>query len=514
VSSVEGGDAGLGAWLRKNVEDRRVRGVLAVVVALILIGIFALKAFSGPFAALQILAVEVCFVYAVLLIFVASVAVWPLDQGASRERANAARRAQANARGNLLLLATIALVVTLFAVNVVAPIWPALVFEAAYQRYRWHISTLSQFFDETTFANSNHDDFVSDMRDPGALVEDGRIGDVRGLLQLVSRTAAISISTADYSGFRHTAVIAARKIVFDAQSAVRLGKTNLLIVAEDIEVKAIPKNGAAIFAYRPDEAPPPEGDDGGNGRNAGTITLVILGKFGAGSQPLKVDLRGERGGTGSDGRQPGPDPGNDALDYQDKQGEPESKIGQPSDDYLDTSIQNIKRLLKDNNLDEKSIANLGQAITTLEQCKGQKCTMVYCLPPEKWENGLDGKVGAQGGVGGRGGAPGEAGRLEVYRLASDTENDKDFADHFQWLGLDGGNVSSEPPPAAPGKGGQGGAGGVGGKGGLGSGPDPLGVCRRGVQGGQGKYGPIGPNGKGGPTKDPGPPARIGILQGL
>jgi hypothetical protein len=527
MNSPEANDAGLGAWLRKYVEDRRVRQVLTVVVALVLIGTFSFKAFSGVPAALEILAIEVCFIYASLLIITTSVAVWPLDQNS--KNSTSTLNAQRNARGSLVFLIVLGAALAFISVNVVSPIWPAILSEAAYQELRWGLISLPEYFSRVSSPDRTNDDIVSDVGDPGSLFENGRIQNLRKLLQILSQHPEAQIDQLDLRGIRHTAVIVAKKVIFDQLSAVELGRTNLLVLTVDIQVTASPTHGAAIFAYRPGEAPARRTGTAtaADGLSAGKMTLVVLGKFVDGP-PLILDLRGQRGGEGAKGVQPNPRDPRPNLER--LNGSPSWTFGERSPAQIDKRIASIEKILecqkianeqcKKEKLDDKlppnSVSQLEQLKNSLQQCKDQKghCSLEYCLQTT-WNSdgkGFDGLPGLSGEPGAKGGSPGDAGRLAVYRLASNAETNVQFASHLRWL--DSASVDHPPPAAAPGNGGQGGDGGQGGPGGLGYRADPLGLCPTGDAGSPGALGLPGPPGADGDGKDPGPAATIGVLADL
>jgi hypothetical protein len=527
MNSPYNSDAGLGAWLRKYVEDRRVRQVLMVVVALILIGTFALKAFSGAPAALEILAIEVCFIYASLVIITISVAVWPLDQGA--ESSSSTLRAQRNARGSLFFLIVLGVTVAMFAVNIVVPIWPTLMFETAYQELSQGLISLPEFFRKIPSSDQDGDDIVSDVSDPGSIFENGHIKNPRKLLQLLSHHSEAPIDQLDLRGIRHTAVIAARRVVFDAQSAIELGTTNLLIVTSEIQVKALPGQSAAIFAYRPEDIPPAPTNDttGKNGSPAGKVTIVVLSKFVDGL-PLVIDVRGQHGGEGPKGRQPSPQ--GQTEDRKDVNGRPLWTFGERSGDQLRARINSIGKIFLcqkifddecrkkeiDGNLSDEYISKLEKMKAFLEGCAEKKgrCNLEYCIDTD-WDEvgqGQKGQPGLHGERGGKGGGPGDPGRLAIYRLMPNSDSDEQFASHFHWI--DGHAVDHAPPSAMPGNGGPGGDGGEGAPAGRGLKADPLGLCRAGNAGQSGQRGPPGGPGPDGDNKKPGEAATVGLLTDL
>lgn len=521
-------DGGLGDWIRKHVEDPRVRQLLMLVVALILIGTFALKAFKGLSAALEILLIEVCFIYVALILMTITVAVWPLNQ--DPKSASSALKSQRNARGSVLFLTVLGIVIATFAVNVVAPVWPALVFEIAYRELTWGLIGLPEFFRMAPSTPDQTNNAVAlDVSDPGSFFEKGQFGDIRKVLRLMSQNQEVTISELDLHGIQRSAVIVARKIVFDTQSAIELGRTSLLIIASDVQVKALPTRGAAIFAYRPDHVlPPPTGGAlvGDNGAPAGNITIVILGEFAAGPQ-LLLDIRGQHGGEGPKGRQPDPQVPSQIRKRHRIQGSPSWTFGPRSPKQIDERIRLIDDLLRCRksvtkdcvdqelvDLDDESVAQLEKLKASLQQCKvqSQSCNLEYCIQTNWDQNGKgdDGEQGRPGNMGGKGGSPGDPGRLSIYRRASNSENDVKFASHFRWL--DGAEVDKMPPPAIPGAGGPGSEGGQGAPGSSGFLADPLGLCRAGEPGKPGQTGLAGSVGPQGNDKEAGASALIGIMR--
>ncbi|MET3910003.1 NADH:ubiquinone oxidoreductase subunit 6 (subunit J) [Bradyrhizobium sp. S3.3.6] len=519
-------DTGLAAWLRKNIENPLVRQALLVVVGLVLIGTFILKAFSGIAAALEVLGIEICFIYISLLVVTTTVAVWPLDQGT--KNTSPMGRIRQSARGGILVLILLGLFISLYVVNVINPIWPSLRFEIAYQELRAGIITVDDFFHRIPLADRDGGDAVTDVSDPGAIFEDNHIVDLRKLLRMMSLHSQFVVTNLDLRGMRHTAVIAARKVVFDTQSVIQLARTNLLIIAGEIEVKAKPASGAAIFAYRSDDVPAVSINGAGqNGASAGTVTIVVLSKFVDGP-PLMIDVRGQSGGQGSRGLQPGPEAS--PKDKDEARGRPDWKFGERSSDQIKSRITTIDEVLEcqnhytenckvkeiSGNLGPEYILKLSNLKSFLQGCAEQKgrCNLEFCVDTD-WESigeGDNGSPGLTGGQGGKGGSPGDAGHLSIYGFKPNPETETQFGGHFHWINDT--PVSQPSPEANPGKGGEGGTGGEGAPGGRGRKADPLGLCRAGNPGHIGVSGQPGPRGPDGDRKNSAARASIYLLPGL
>jgi hypothetical protein len=148
---------------------------------------------------------------------------------------------------------------------------------------------------------------VQDLDVSQIKMSDDRIWDTRSFLRLFTRDE-ITVGNIDIRNYRGDAVIAAREVVFDNFSSIRIGNKNLFVVASTLQL-ASGKDGIPIYAYAPDDVPSElglePGAEGRNGAPAGNVTIVVLDDT-KGEGSLTLDLKGQRGGKGSRGLQPAP----------------------------------------------------------------------------------------------------------------------------------------------------------------------------------------------------------------
>jgi hypothetical protein len=108
-------DQGLGSWIRRNIPDPRVRLLLLVILALLLLSNFIIR-ISSPGNVIIALGTLLLVAYASLVVITAAVAVYPQD-GTKKGAA-----AQRNARGSLILLALISVSLALLVRYILTPV--------------------------------------------------------------------------------------------------------------------------------------------------------------------------------------------------------------------------------------------------------------------------------------------------------------------------------------------------------------------------------------------------------
>ena len=486
-------DQGLGAWLRANIRDPRVQLPLFVTLALILIANLAIRLFGGVGAALEAAAFELLLFYTALLIVTASVAVFPVGDQRTPDKAEAAKRVQKNARGNFLLLLFVGALCASIAYFMIIPVWSTVVFNIQYQRFRFGMTTLEALLEPSLYSSSN--ELTLDVDERQLPILNDLVADPQVLIRLVGRQATARIPPdLDITKFQHTAVIAANDLTFDETSSIKIGNSNLVIIAFNLHVINAHSLGPKIFAYDVEDVPSNDGlghgKQGRDGLPAGNLTIVLLGNY-FDDGNLILDLRGQRGGPGARGLQPPPRPPADNLDQ--SPGRPKWSFRNPNPSEIKKYQKEFARLLSDADVPEQTKQELRNNDLKFQRCisTGVGCVRPSCDDPDwpQLAKGQDGEPGANGETGGQGGRAGDSGLLRVFYRGGDNHLLDALRMHLVWA--NGSPITTAPPRRERSAGGPGGEAGLGGAGGLGRPADPFGACENGKPGKRGASGGAG-----------------------
>jgi hypothetical protein len=451
-----------------------------------------IRYFGSVGNAIEALCLELLFFYFALLAIAASVAVFPVGDQQTSAKLLAAKRAQSNARGSLLLTAGVGVLAIAVVDLMVLPIWSTVSFEFQFQRLKWGNIDVTTFLKSVDMPASS---IAQDLDVSQVGIVGDHVVDARSFLHLFSRDKA-PIQDLDLRSFSKTAVIAAREVVFDESSFIRLGSKDLVILTDTLQLI-----GAAsrpqIYAYRPDDVPSNEGLDPGSqgraGANAGSVTIVVMSNIKGGGL-LKIDLSGQRGGKGARGLQPDPQP--QAKSREPVPGRPKWSYRKPEDSELQTFSEFVATQLVKPDVDGKTKAILKTNETELLGCRGSQVTCRLILCDERdwgdFARGRSGERGLNGKQGGKGGKAGDPGILKTYFEGANSELRKLLLTRLLWP--NDVPIDRPPPPQLVGEGGDPGRPGLGGAGGQGLVGDPFGVCQSGAAG---ESGALGDDGSGG-----------------
>lgn len=489
----------------RSIPNKPARLVLLITLALMLLAGVA-SYFASTERAIEALSVTFIFLYLALLAIAVSIAVVPVGDQTTEDQAARAKNAQRNARGSLLLVLGLGLIV-LAALNfMILPIWPAAVFELHYQRLKYATADFGSFLDglESSAPSAVQDLKLGELKTSG-----DHISDTRSFLRLFNQDS-FSVPSQDVRDFKGDAIIAAREVVFDNTSSLRIGSKNLFIMTNSLQL-VNDKEHPQIYAYAPDDVPSDIGLDpktpGLKGSDAGSVTIVVLGEV-KGDGLLRVDLRGQRGGKGAHGEQP--PTRSRASDRQSLAGRPKWSFRSPRKDELDDFNKKVAEQLRDPKIDDETKQLLKENQAAFASCSGAQatCKLILCDEPD-WGNSARGEPGAQGEDGqdgSPGGKAGQPGSLKLYFLKSQPTLQKSLATKVRWW--QGETIDHDPPLQLKAEGGDPSASGLPGAGGLGLPSDPFGVCGAGATGITGKQGLPGKKGKDGPDPSPGKPASL------
>ncbi|MCP3387730.1 collagen-like protein [Bradyrhizobium sp. CCGB12] len=489
----------------RSIPNKPARLVLLITLALMLLAGVA-SYFANAERAIEAVSVTFIFLYLALLAIAVSIAVVPVGDQTTEDQIVKAKNAQRNARGSLLLVLGLGLIVLATLNFMILPIWSAAIFELHYQRLKYATADVGSFLDglESSGPSAVQDLQLGELKTTG-----DRISDARSFLHLFNQDS-FTVPSQDIREFKGDAVIAAREVVFDNTSSLRIGSKHLFIMTNSLQL-AGDKEQPQIYAYGPDDVPSDVGLDpktpGLNGADAGSVTIVVLGDV-KGDGLLRVDLRGQRGGKGAHGEQPPARPR--AADRRSLAGRPKWSFRPPRREELDEFNKKVAEQLRDPKMDDETKQLLKQNQVAFASCTDPQtsCKLILCDEPNwgtnaRGEPGTQGEDGRDGSPGGKAGQPGS---LKIYFLKSQSTLQKALASKVRWW--QGETIDHAPPLQRKGEGGDPSAPGSPGAGGLGLPSDPFGVCGAGATGTTGEQGRPGNKGKDGPDPSPGKPASL------